>query len=309
MLTVHRILCAVDFSPSSARALDHALVFTRWFRSGLHVLYVQHGTLLPPEGPAGRRASTFQVWDYLPRLQAKLTRFAEPALRTSSPALPVELEVKEGEVVEEILERSLTLPADLLVLGTHGHGPLHDLTLGSVAEKVLRRATCPVLAVPPAVEEEAGPLLFGTIVCAVDFSEPSRSALRYALALAREADAHLIVAHVCEDLPADESLAASRHPGREFQAGKRAEALERLRGFHALEKRDAAVPREDVVLAGKAWRGLSRLCRERGARLAVVGVHGEVPLGERIFGSTAHHLVREGACPVLAIRPRSPGPL
>ena len=304
MLHVRRLLCPVDFSPASARALDHALVLAKWFGAGITVLHVQHGAYLPADEPGGRRPLVSEVWDYLPRLQARLTKFAEPALRAASPELPVDLEVREGEVVEEILDRASLLPADLLVLGTHGHGGLHRLTLGSVTEKVLRRAACPVLGVPPLAEGEAPePLLFGTIVCAVDFSEASRGALRYASELSREAEAHLVVAHVVEELPSDEELASSTHPGRDFGAVRRVDALERLRAFVSHEKRDLEVAREDVVLAGKAWRAIAALARQREARLLVVGVHGHVPFGERVFGSTAHHLVREGPCPVLAIRP------
>lgn len=304
MLRVKRVLCPVDFSPASSRALEHALLFTKWFRAGLHVLYVQHGAHLPADHPGARRPLVSEVSDYLPRLQVRLTRFAEPALRASKSELPVELEVVEGDVVEEILDKVLVLPADLLVVGTHGHGGLHRLTLGSVTEKVLRRATCPVLAVPPATVEEAPePLLFGTVVCAVDFSEASRGALRYAVELAREADAHLVVAHVLEGFRTDDAPLPPSEPGWVPSASERAEALERLRAFVTHDRRDVEVAREDVVLTGKAWRALAAFARQREARLLVVGVHGHVPIGELVFGSTAHHLVREGPCPVLTIRP------
>ncbi|KAA0256263.1 universal stress protein [Acidobacteria bacterium ACD] len=308
MLRVKRVLCPVDFSPASYRALDHALLFTKWFQAGLHVLYVQHGTHLPPDRPGGRKPLVSEVSDYLPRLQVRLTKFAEPALRVSRSDLPVELEVVEGDVVEEILDKVLVLPADLVVLGTHGHGGLHRLTLGSVAEKVLRRVTCPVLAVPPsAVEEVPEPLLFRTVVCAVDFSEASRGALRYAVELAREADAHLVVAHVLEGLPTDDAPLPPSDLGWVPDASARLKALEKLRAFVTHDRRDVEVSREDVVLTGKAWRALAAFARQREARLLVVGVHGHVPIGELVFGSTAHHLVREGPCPVLTIRPMGTG--
>jgi nucleotide-binding universal stress UspA family protein len=70
--------------------------------------------------------------------------------------------------VPAILDEAKSLPADLIVLGTHGRGGVDRLVLGSVTEKVLRKATCPVLTVPPSVSEPAAtaPLLFARILCA-----------------------------------------------------------------------------------------------------------------------------------------------
>jgi nucleotide-binding universal stress UspA family protein len=88
--------------------------------------------------------------------------------------------------------------ADLLVMGTHGRSGFEQLLLGSVTEKVLRKASCPVLTVPrrhpDAVPET--PVLFKEILCPVDFSDCSMRALNHAMSLAQEADAHLTVLHV-----------------------------------------------------------------------------------------------------------------
>src|SRR4029079_8672008 len=69
--------------------------------------------------------------------------------------------------------------------------------LGSVAERVLRKADCPVMTVPRRLPEGAtGPVLFKRILCPVDFSDPSMRALTYATSLAQEADGALTVLHV-----------------------------------------------------------------------------------------------------------------
>ena len=93
--------------------------------------------------------------------------------------------------------------ADLLVLGTHGRSGFERLLLGSVTEKVLRRAPCPVLTVPRHHPEAVPPppVLFKRIVCPLDFSDSSLRALEYALSLAQEADAHLTAMHVIEYEP------------------------------------------------------------------------------------------------------------
>ena len=99
---------------------------------------------------------------------------------------------------EAMVWRARTTLADLIVIGTHGRSGFERLMLGSVAEKVLRKAACPVLTVPAhapdAVPREAGSVR--RILCPVDFSSSSEDALEYALAsLAQEAHARLTVLH------------------------------------------------------------------------------------------------------------------
>ena len=85
-----------------------------------------------------------------------------------------------GQPAPAILDCAVRLPADLIVMGTHGAGGFERFVLGSVAEKVLRRAACPVLTVPSRAHATSV-LPFKRVVCAVDFSDSSLTALHYAL--------------------------------------------------------------------------------------------------------------------------------
>jgi nucleotide-binding universal stress UspA family protein len=107
--------------------------------------------------------------------------------------------VMEGDVVREILKQARAGQANLVVMGTHGRSGFERLLLGSVTERMLRKAPCPVLTVPRRTTETL--LTFKRILCPIDFSDSSQRALAYALSLAQEADAHLIVANVVELLP------------------------------------------------------------------------------------------------------------
>ena len=114
--------------------------------------------------------------------------------------------------------------ADLIVMGTHGRSGFERWVLGSVTEKVLRKAPCPVLTVPPPAGElhPDGSVLFRRIVCPVDFSGASLAALAYAVKLAEESRAEITVLHVLEWLVEDEpsariagvSLFTSAEPNR-----------------------------------------------------------------------------------------------
>ena len=198
MIAMRRILCPVDFSDHSKRALDHALAIAAWYDSTVTVLHVS------PAMPAaayvsgsGMPAYATLTTEERDAIVQSMRRFAGRETR----AAKMEFETTEGGTVATILARATALPADLLVLGTHGRSGFERWVLGSVTEKVLRTALCPVLTVPKD-SGDAAPVLFRRVVCAIDFSECSLHALDYATSLAQEADAQLTVVHVIE-LPPD----------------------------------------------------------------------------------------------------------
>jgi nucleotide-binding universal stress UspA family protein len=93
-------------------------------------------------------------------------------------------------------------------MGTHGTGGFERRVLGSVTERVLRRAVCPVLIVPrPATGSGSTPPALNKSIslCPVDFSEASKEALKHAVSLAAEAPARLIVMNVISVFASSES--------------------------------------------------------------------------------------------------------
>ena len=109
----------------------------------------------------------------------------------------VDVAVDIGQPATAILDCSVRLPADLIVMGTHGAGGFEHFVLGSVAEKVLRRAACPVLTVPPRAHATSV-LPFKRVLCAVDFSDASLDGAALRLSLARGIGAALTLLHVIE---------------------------------------------------------------------------------------------------------------
>ncbi|MGH7342162.1 MAG: universal stress protein, partial [Candidatus Rokuibacteriota bacterium] len=197
-------MCPVDFSEFSRRALDHAVALARWYNSSITVLHVATPAPAPAVAPyVGPEAlQPFALTDVdRERLRQELRIFVAAE---GAPGVAIDTRVEEGiDVHEEILVQAQRLASDLIVLGTHGRSGFQRLFLGSVAEKVLRKAVCPVMTVPRAVPDAvpAGPGLFRRILCPVDFSKSSAAALDYALSIAQEADATLTVLHSVEVLP------------------------------------------------------------------------------------------------------------
>ena len=296
MTTITNILCPVDFSEFSRNALDHAAAIARWYEARLTALHV-----LPPVtafvAPTGEGLYPPLVFsdEDLRQFHDELTTFA----RQSGDAR-LGCEVAQGSVAGEIVRFADELPADLLVMGTHGRSGFDRLMLGSTTEKLLRKAPCPVLTVP-ARAPDAGPVRapFTRVLCAVDFSPASLRALALAESLAGEAAANLCVMHVLEPVSVFEPVATG--PGTAPISGQRHHAVRRrLEELIAADTRAFAEVGE-VVAAGKPYREILRVAVEQRSDLIVLGVHGG-PRGLAAFGSTTNHVVREAECPVLTAR-------
>ena len=293
MVTIKRILCPVDFSDFSRDALQYAQVFARWYGAKITVLhtYAEQNLLVI--------AVTMPPPINLDALQQHLDKFTTFVGVTG---VPVETLLQKGNPVSQILDVAASLPADLIVMGTHGRGGFDRLTLGSVAEKVLRKVPCPILTVmvPPDPEARAGAELFGRILCAVDFSDMSLTALRYAVSIAMEARAKLSLVHVIEgppdperDMPADEMPEYLKKMEQDAQA--------RLRTLVPAETRELCQVKE-VVRFGKSYVKILHIAQEQRADLIVMGAHSANLIDTVLFGSTTNHVVRKAGCPVLTLR-------
>jgi nucleotide-binding universal stress UspA family protein len=283
VIRVERILCPVDLSEISARALRHAVALARWYEAEVTVLHVAID-VLPSAGPIAMAAEPFAT------VQADARRFAEHA---SAPDVPMVVIVDEGytSAPARIVDRAEELEVDLLVMGTHGRGGFDRLVLGSTTEKVIRKARCPVLTVPPrrAPDTPEDAVVFKRMLCPIDFSESSARAIEYALSLAQEADAQLTLLHVMEWWTADtrQQLLAEAHEG--------------LRQAVPDDARTWCRP-ETMVTSGVAHREIVRVAGEKQADLIVMGVLGRNAVDLTLFGSTASRVVRAAACPVLTLR-------
>jgi nucleotide-binding universal stress UspA family protein len=212
--------------------------------------------------------------------------------------VPVDVLIRTGQVPKQIIDTATALPADLIVIGTHGAGGFEHLVLGSVTEKVLRRALCPVLTVPPQ-SRSTSTLPFKRILCPVDFSEPSLAALDFAFSLAREGDADLTVLHVFE-WP-DEPLATRPFLATDFRASLERDTAAKLEALVPDGAREWCRPSTRLA-HGKGYREILGVATEDRCDLIVMGVHGRNAFDLMLFGSTTNQVVRRATCPVLTLR-------
>jgi universal stress protein A len=144
MMTIHRILVPFDFSEPSTRALDCAKVMAERFGATLDVMYVvPNPYLADPTGVSGPLPPDF-LDNLVEDARSGLDKSLPPADRERFKAGTI---VKVGDARSEILAYAQSEHVDLIVMGTHGRGGMAHLVLGSVAERIVRAAPCPVLTV------------------------------------------------------------------------------------------------------------------------------------------------------------------
>jgi nucleotide-binding universal stress UspA family protein len=308
MVEIRTILCPIDFSEHSRHALDHAVAIARWYGSSVTVLHVYSAVPVAAYAPGGPVLAPVLLTSVdREQLLAGMRRFVDT--EAAPGVVPIDTVLREGNTVDEILGQADVLHADLLVIGTHGRSGFQRLVLGSIAEKVLRKATCPVLSVPPRMPDAvpAAPVLFKRILCPVDFSDCSLHALNYAMSLAQEADASLTVLHaMAYDLVDAPDLYETLFSDRQLsgaELGRRHAEACRERLEQAVPETVRAYCRVDTTIAsGKPYHAILDTSVEQQSDLIVMGVRGRSPANLMFLGSTTQHVLRQATCPVLTLR-------
>lgn len=287
-ISLKNILYATDLSPVAEAAAPLALELARRYGSkvlAVHVRAPQVFGLAPPESwPALKESSNKQAKEQSQHL-ASLFRGVEHAIA-----------VEEGdiwEVVSALIEEN---QIDLVVMATHGRKGLEKVLLGSVAEKILRRAPCPVLTVNPHVHlEPERATQMKHILFATDFSPASQTAVAYAFSLAQENQAALDLLHVLEPGKASDLV----HPQELVEI-----TSQRLRDLIPAEAELWCEP-NILVEQGDPAEQILGAAKRRQADMIVLGVkaiQGGLGATTRLPWSTAHRVICEARCPVLTVR-------
>ena len=193
MTTIQRILYATDLSPASEPAWDEAKRLGRLFDAEILLLHVvAPPPILPIEGYVPP-----QVYEDLigsARRDAQ-ERFDRLLGSVAGSGLKTRIRLEEGPPAPRILEAATQEAAALLIVGTHGRTGLERIVLGSVADRMVRQATCPVLTVRPTPGR--GPRSEIRRICyATDFSPTARAAWPWVVALAGATGAMVDLVHV-----------------------------------------------------------------------------------------------------------------
>jgi len=294
-LKINLILCPIDFSEFSVSAYQHALSVAGHYRAKL---VAQHIVELWRHPAADFVASAGLYEEYYQALrESGKEQLQEFVKKHTHDEIQPELLVQVGVAADSILSFAQSQETDVIVMGTHGRRGFDRLMLGSVTDRVMRTAPCPVLAAsnPPhgsvAAGRERGHVhhLSRILFCA-DFSENSERALKYAISATAEYDAELTLLHVLEGAP---SLAKTEEA--------MAVAAERLDKLIPPEGRKTLSIKTEVRI-GKTYAQIIQLAEEAQIDLVTMGVRGRGALDVAVFGSTTYRVMQLGSCPVLVVR-------
>lgn len=292
-----RVLYPTDLSEASLAAAPYASAIARWYGGRLTVLHVVPS--LEPQIFVGGGGAPATVVPPVPIDEVRRAMHAAvPAGLVAG--LDVRFEVRDGTPAAAIAQYARQDEAQLMVMGTHGRSGFDRLISGSVTEKLLRRAPCPVLTIPPHAAAHPAGATFSRVLCAVDFSPASERAMTLGLDLAQQSQGTAIVAHVIEWLPDEEVRAHAHYNVAEYRAHVQDEARQRIHALVSDESRTWCEI-DETVRVGRAHRELLRLAAERECDLIALGAQGRGALGQALFGSTTPQVVRGASCPVLVV--------
>ena len=272
------ILVATDLGKSGSSALHYAQTIALLHKSVLVVVHV-----IDPVGyafPEGAPDSA--VADQIAR--AELNQIEEETRRQG---IPIHSVMETGVVYERLLQTALDHHADLLVLGTRAKTEIGRVALGTVARRLLAKAACPVLTIPPDADAHlpwAG--RWRHVLVATDYSPASLSALGHAQRVACE---QLLVLYAAPDSIKGD---CQRH-------------LEQLR-FLAPFNESHTVPIEHLVTPGEAGKVIAERAHSFHADLVVLGSPVNELTDEDLHTSTVLQVISEVDCPVLCV-PSMPG--
>ena len=300
-LSINNVLFATDFSATSEAALPYATAICRRFGSTLHAAHVlSDASLLMMTGGVDYVSMSTIYEDAHTEAREKLDQIS-----ARIEGIPHRNYVRHGQVWKNLAAIIEENNIDLIVVGTHGRTGLGKLLLGSVAEDILRHATCPVLTVGPKVSgrnklpallekgRDLAPveLDLRQIVFATNFAHNAALVAQEAVSLAEEFHARLTLLHVIEDY----TQLGSR-------PGPIEDGIRRLRELIPINASLQYSP-ETLLEFGPVEERILKVAAERESDLIVIGARTAAEVGTtHLPWSTTHHVIASAHCPVLTIR-------
>jgi nucleotide-binding universal stress UspA family protein len=274
------ILFATDLTAPSAAAQAYAVLLARMLGAHLFALHAGSG---PGLSPRYERA-------LLPDARSDEAQAMNELVDIfHSSKVPFTVVVERDELTA-VLDRVVEEHAiDLIILGTRGRKGVSHVLLKSMSESVSRSSTCPVITVGPKAGAGFENSL-KTIVYATDFTDESRAALPYAVSLAQEFNARLVITHVAPERLVHDRVHVDGY------------LMNRLK-YVAPQDRYRWCRLEHTVRFGDPARQILETAKEKGADLIVVGLHTSVQYTSHFPERLAYSIVCDAPCPVMSVLP------
>jgi nucleotide-binding universal stress UspA family protein len=302
-----RLLVPLDGSRFAELAVPVAIELARRTGGEVRLLMVHEPTPVTVPVPAGPILLEPDDDTRRELQRSYLGDFARGLARDGSPSVTWEL--LDGRAGPALSDAASTWDADLLVMTTHGRGPLSRLWLGSVADYVVRHATRPVLLIHPrdAVDWPQPDLGVRTVLVPTDFSVESEAVLETAVALAKAYRAGIELVHVLVPSFAGSPLLPYPIPtSPELVELERATAEDALQAVAARLRAAGAEVETQLLYGPTVASALLELLKQDSSRMVAIATHGLGGIQRAVLGSVADKVIRGSHRPVLVVRPTKP---
>ena len=297
MIQIEKILCPLDFSKCSKVALKAAIDLANKTRSQLHLF---HAILMYENDsykPDDRLPDNIFSYELIEEISnQKLKNVAED--HASDEVNIVTASSRAFSAAEEIVNYAEENKIDLILMGTHGRTAINHLLLGSVAERVIRMAKCPVMTIRKDSKNLAP---HQKILAPVDFSEHSKLALRYALEIARIYRSEIALLHVIEQQIHPSFYLTGKTSIFEIDSDLKQRATDAMQSFRK-ELGNEEIQTSYLLAEGTAYHEIVECAKKENFGLLVIATQGLRGLKHFLIGSTTEKVIRHAEIPVLTVK-------
>ncbi len=290
------ILAATDFSEYSKVALNICLGVSKCMKTKLYVLHTIEKFPHEYKHVLSDTAHADMKQKLEGEAMGKIKAMLPAELLDDGSVIPI---VRFGKPFMEIIQIAEEKKVDLLAVGTKGKAGVDRVILGSVAERIARKAGCPVMVVRG--KKYVG---FKRIIVPVDLSDCSRIALEYAVATAKAHKSKLTILHVYEESFVEPYVNAANSEEEAGEIIKEIEQVNETKYDEFLKTVDlSGVEYEKLLKKGIPAFDIVEIAREQQANLIVMGTHGRSGIRHILIGSTAEEVVRTVHCDIIIVKP------
>jgi nucleotide-binding universal stress UspA family protein len=296
MIRIKKIMVPCDFSPLSKNALNLALFLAENFNAKLTVV---HARILYEDNPNMIAREIESLKKYEKQMDDMILEQMKANTDTHKHKLGIKHEIIRGySVAPSILNFLNANDFDLVILGTHGHTSIEHFLLGSVAEKVIKYAPCPVITLRPDVQLMSAPK---HILIPFDFSEYARKSFQYALNLAKKFKSVLDLLYVV-DLDVHPALYAWGMKSvlqiiPDIEKKARSDFKKMVK-----EENTAGLKINTFFREGKPHREIIKFARDQEHDLIIMATHALSGLDRLLLGSITEKVIRAAPCAALTLK-------
>lgn len=284
-ITLKNILFATDFSQAAGAAAPIAIQIARRYGAKVYGVHVNRFDDYTAAAPS--------AWAAMAERAEKETREDAGRLNEQLQSIEHEVVIGEGNLWEVLSNMIQQKEIDLVVVGTRGRTGFGKTLLGSVAEQILRQSPCPVLTVGPHVNPWSDEYVkMREILYATNLATDAPVAAPYAISLAQENQAHLVLLHVIEDPKAGDLV----------DSPEVTDLKERKLQQLVTEQAGLWCEPTYIVEQGPAAEKILDVAKRRPTDLIVLGARSAKGLATHMNIGTVHKVVSQAKCPVLTVR-------